>query len=111
DHLHASHVREGNARAYCQRLEGRVAALMAHREELRQERQVLRAAVRASFKDAANKEKLRVERMRNVSTQVKCSVCAVRGELGAGEDTTPTAHAPTPKAATTRPVAAAAAAA
>ncbi|CAM9698132.1 unnamed protein product, partial [Ectocarpus sp. 13 AM-2016] len=112
DHLHASHVREGNARAYCQRLEGRVAALMAHREELRQERQqVLRAAVRASFKDAAYKEKLRVERMRNASTQVKCSVCAVRGELGAGEDTTPTAHAPTPEAATTRPVAAAAAAA
>ncbi|CBJ48838.1 hypothetical protein Esi_0049_0065 [Ectocarpus siliculosus] len=71
DHLHASHVREGNARAYCQRLEGRVAALMAHREELRQERQVLRAAVRASFKDAADKEKLRVERMRNVSTQVE----------------------------------------
>ncbi|CAN0479158.1 unnamed protein product, partial [Ectocarpus sp. 12 AP-2014] len=49
--------------------------------------------------------------MRNVSTQVKCSVCAVRGELGAGEDTTPTAHAPTSKAATTRSVAAAAAAA
>ncbi|CAM9655582.1 unnamed protein product [Ectocarpus sp. 4 AP-2014] len=112
DHLHASHVREGNARAYCQRLEGRVAALMAHREELRQERQqVLLAAVQASFKDAADKEKRRMERMRNVSTQVKCSVCAVRGELGAGEDTTPTARAPTPKAATTRSVAAAAAAA
>lgn len=40
DHLHASHAREGGARAYCRRLEGRVTALMAHRDKLRQERQV-----------------------------------------------------------------------
>lgn len=40
DRLHASHAREGSARAYCRRLEGRVSALMAHRDTLRQERQV-----------------------------------------------------------------------
>lgn len=67
-----SHKREGKARAYCLRLEHRVATLMAERDGLRQERHALRTAVATSFREIAerrDKEKVGTTR-RTVAMQV-----------------------------------------
>lgn len=46
-----------------------MAALKAEREKLRRERDVLRVAVKASFKDAAAKDREREDARRTVATQ------------------------------------------
>lgn len=72
ERLNVSHNRERDARAYCVRLEERVATLKAERDGLRQERQALRCAVAACFKeseDRANRERNAVA-VCNAATQV-----------------------------------------